>query len=121
MHAPFDVLAAVGAAAFIGHLFPVFFGFKGGKGVATALGVLSGYSWITGLAVLATWLLVAYLSRLSSLAALVAAAMAPVYVWLVFHSPVLTVSTVLLSVLLFWRHRSNIQRILRGEENRIGR
>jgi glycerol-3-phosphate acyltransferase PlsY len=115
------VLAAVGLAAFIGHLYPVFFGFKGGKGVATALGVLTGYSWLTGLAVLLTWIAVAFVSRISSLAALVAAVLAPFYVWFLLHSPELTVATVLMSALLIWRHKSNIQRILSGEESRIGR
>lgn len=117
---PGEVMAAVGLAAFLGHLYPVFFGFKGGKGAATALGVLAGYSWLVGLAALLTWLSVACVSRMSSLAALTAAAFAPLYVWLVLHSPMITVSTVLTSALLFWRHKSNIQRILSGEENKIG-
>ncbi len=117
---PNDVLALVGIAAFLGHLYPLFFGFKGGKGAATALGVLAGYSWLVGLFALITWLTVAYLSRISSLAALTAAALAPVFVWFVLGSPVLTGSTVLMCSILFWRHRSNIQRILRGEESKIG-
>ena len=119
--APNEVLAAVGLAAFLGHLYPVFFGFKGGKGAATALGVLAGYSWLVGLAALLTWLTVAFVSRISSLAALTAAALAPVYVWFLLHSPVLTVATVLMCSLLFWRHKTNIQRILSGEESKIGR
>jgi len=119
--APNEVLAAVGLAAFLGHLYPVFFGFKGGKGAATALGVLAGYSWLVGLAALVTWLSVAFVSRISSLAALTAAALAPVFVWFLLHSPVLTVATVLMCSLLFWRHKTNIQRILSGEESKIGR
>jgi glycerol-3-phosphate acyltransferase PlsY len=119
--APAPVLAAVGLAAFLGHLYPVFFGFKGGKGVATALGVLTGYSWLVGLATLLTWLSVAFVSRISSLAALAASALASVYVWLLLRSPVLTAATLLMCSLLFWRHKSNIQRILRGEESKIGR
>jgi glycerol-3-phosphate acyltransferase PlsY len=115
------VLAAVGLAAFLGHLYPVFFGFKGGKGVATALGVLTGYSWLVGLATLLTWLSVAFVSRISSLAALVASALASVYVWFLLRSPELTAATLLMCSLLFWRHKSNIQRILRGEESKIGR
>ncbi len=115
------VLAAVGLAAFIGHLYPLFFGFKGGKGVATALGVLTGYSWLTGLAVLLTWIAVAFVSRISSLSALVAAALAPAYVWVLLNSPELIFATALMSALLIWRHKSNIQRILRGQESRIGR
>ena len=119
--APNEVLAAVGLAAFLGHLYPVFFGFKGGKGAATALGVLAGYSWLVGLGALLTWLAIAFVSRISSLAALTAAALAPVYVWFLLHSPVLTVATVLMCSLLFWRHKTNIQRILSGEESKIGR
>lgn len=118
--APPDVLAAVGLAAFLGHLFPVFFGFKGGKGVATALGVLSGFSGWVGLAVLATWILTAYLFRFSSLAALVAAILSPVYVWFLLHSPVLTGAALSMALLLVSRHRSNIERLLKGEESRIG-
>ncbi|QSA97363.1 glycerol-3-phosphate 1-O-acyltransferase PlsY [Methylococcus sp. EFPC2] len=115
-----EILAAVGLAAFLGHLYPVFFGFKGGKGVATALGVLGGFSWTIGLAVLGTWLVVAWLSRISSLAALVAAALAPAYVWALVGSPALVGVTVVMSVLLIWRHQDNIRRILKGEESRIG-
>jgi glycerol-3-phosphate acyltransferase PlsY len=115
------VVGAVGLAAFIGHLYPVFFGFKGGKGVATALGVLSGFSWLVGLAVLATWIATAFVSRISSLSALVAAALAPGYVWLLLHSDVLTGATLLMSVILILRHRANIERLLKGEESRIGR
>jgi len=116
-----QVLAVVGLAAIIGHLYPVFFRFKGGKGAATALGVLAGYSWLVGLAAMLTWLAVAFVSKTSSLAALTAAALAPAYVWLLLRSPVLTVATVLISALLFWRHKANIQRILNGQESKIGR
>lgn len=119
--APVHILALTGVAAFIGHLYPVFFGFKGGKGAATALGVLAGYSWLVGLAALATWLAVAFTSRISSLAALTAATLAPAYVWFIVQSPELTAATVLTCALLFWRHRGNIQRLLRGEEGKFGR
>jgi glycerol-3-phosphate acyltransferase PlsY len=115
------VVGAVGLAAFIGHLFPVFFGFKGGKGVATALGVLSGFSGWVGLAVLATWVAVAFLSRISSLSALTAAVLAPVYVWLLLQSEALTGVALVMAVLLIVRHRGNIERLLKGEESRIGR
>lgn len=115
-----DILAAVGLAAFLGHLYPVFFGFKGGKGVATALGVLTGLSGWVGLGVLATWLLMAWLFRISSLAALTAAALAPVYVWFLVRSPVLTAAALAMTFLLISRHRGNIERLLRGEEGRIG-
>lgn len=111
----------VGLAAFVGHLFPVFFGFKGGKGVATALGVMSGFSWMLGLSVLATWIAVAAITRYSSLAALVAAALAPVYVWFIAGHLELAAVTALLALLLFWRHSANIQRLIKGEESRIGK
>jgi glycerol-3-phosphate acyltransferase PlsY len=115
-----DLLAAIGLAAFMGHLYPVFFGFKGGKGVATALGVLTGFSGLVGLAVLATWILMAWLFRFSSLAALTAATLAPVYVWFLLHSPVLAGAALTLALLLISRHRANIERLLKGEESRIG-
>lgn len=115
------VIAATGLAAFVGHLFPVFFGFKGGKGVATALGVLLGYSSWVGLAAAVTWLGMAAAFRISSLSALVASMLAPTYSWFLVRSPELTVATATMSALLIVRHRANIQRLLRGEEGRIGR
>lgn len=115
------MIGVVGLAAFLGHLYPVFFGFKGGKGVATALGVMSGFFWAAGLLVMLTWIAVAWLTRYSSLAALVAAALAPLYVWFTVSSAELTLVTVLLASLLFWRHRPNIGRLLKGEESRIGK
>lgn len=120
LSAPAEIVAAVGLAAFIGHLYPVFFGFKGGKGVATALGVLGGFSGWVGLAVLGTWLLTAFLTRYSSLSALVAAVLAPMYVWSVLHSEVLTGAALSMSLLLISRHRGNILRLFKGEEGRIG-
>ncbi len=116
------VLGLTGAAAFLGHLYPVFFGFRGGKGVATMLGVLFGLHWAVGAATAGTWLLVAKVMRISSLAALVATALAPLYVWLIL-GPVwpLVWITAAMTVLLFWRHRSNIQRLLSGEESLIGK
>lgn len=115
------VQAVVGLAAFIGHLFPVFFGFKGGKGVATAAGVLAGFSGWVGLAVMATWVAMAFLFRISSLSALVAAALAPVYVWFVVKSDVMVAAAAVMTVLLIVRHRANIERLLKGEESRIGK
>ncbi|MGZ8249718.1 MAG: glycerol-3-phosphate 1-O-acyltransferase PlsY [Methylomagnum sp.] len=114
------IVAVVGLAAFVGHLFPVFFGFKGGKGVATAFGVLSGFSGWVGLAVLATWVAVAFISRISSLSALVAATLAPVYVWFLLRSDALAGAALVMAVLLIVRHRTNIERLLKGEESRIG-
>jgi glycerol-3-phosphate acyltransferase PlsY len=114
------LIAGAGLAAFVGHLFPVFFRFKGGKGVATALGVLLGYSWVLGLAAAATWLVMAALSRISSLSALVASALAPAYAWLLLRSPELTVAVAVMSLLLIFRHKENIVRLMNGEEGRIG-
>ncbi len=114
------VVALTGLAAFLGHLYPLFFGFQGGKGVATAFGVMTGLHWGVGLLLLATWLAVAAVTRISSLSALVAAVLAPFYVyWLVGEwSAVLLVSV--MALLLIWRHRGNIERLIRGEEGRIG-
>jgi len=114
------VLAAVGLAAFSGHLYPVFFGFRGGKGVATALGVLLAIAWQMGLAVVATWLLMAKVVRISSLSALTAAAFAPLYAWLLDLPPAYLIMTVILSLLLIWRHRGNIRNLVEGKEGRIG-
>lgn len=118
-------MAMVGLAAFLGHLFPVFFRFVGGKGVATALGVLLATSWMLGLATGATWLIIAYFFRYSSLASLVAAVFAPVYyvfgggvVWPLDKSIVL--STVAMSALLVWRHAENISRLVKGTESKLG-
>lgn len=119
MAMPNEVIAAAGAAAFLGHLFPVFYGFKGGKGVATLLGVMLGTHWLVGLAVAATWLVMAFVFKISSLSALVAALLAPAYVWLITGSGILTLTTACMTVLLYWRHRSNIAKLLSGEEGKI--
>ena len=118
-------VAAVGLAAFLGHLYPVFFQFKGGKGVATAAGVLLGISWVLGLATLATWLIVAYFSRYSSLAALAAAVFAPLYylfgdraAWYVDKG--ILVMLFVISALLVYRHRENINKLLKGTESKLG-
>lgn len=114
------VIAAAGVAAFLGHLFPVFFSFKGGKGVATLIGVLFGYDWRLGCGFVASWLVVAAWSRYSSLAALCAAALAPVLA-LVLQLPVVYAGALLMMVAaVFWRHRANIQRLRAGTEGRIG-
>jgi glycerol-3-phosphate acyltransferase PlsY len=112
-------LAAVGLAAFLGHLYPLFFRFQGGKGVATALGVQFGLGWQIGGSIALIWLVVAKLFNLSSLAALVCMALAPLVVWFFWPEPELIVMQVLVTLLLFWRHRENIQRIISGEEGRI--
>jgi glycerol-3-phosphate acyltransferase PlsY len=113
-------LALVGVAAFFGHLYPVFFGFKGGKGVATGLGVLLGWHWAACALAALTWLAVAKLGKISSLAALTAFLLAPLYVWLITRSPALTLAMTVISAVTFWRHRSNIGKLLSGKESRIG-
>ena len=118
---PPAAVALVGLAAFLGHLFPVFFGFKGGKGVATALGALLGLELLLGAAVLATWLVVAGVTRYSSLAALVASVLAPGYAWVLSGDRGAMGAVALMAVLLVWRHRANVRRLLAGEEGRIGR
>ena len=113
-------LAATALAAFLGHLYPVFFGFEGGKGVATAFGAILGLSYPVALAALATWLFMAFVVRISSLSALTAAALAPVFAWW-FGLPGAYLAAVLLMVgLLIWRHRSNIRHLLAGTEDKIG-
>ncbi len=112
-------LAAVSLAAFLGHLYPVFFGFKGGKGVATALGIQFGLSWQIGGAIAAIWLLIAKGLGISSLAALVAMALAPIIVWYFLPAQELVIMQVIVTVLLFWRHRTNIQDLLDGSEGKI--
>ncbi len=118
-------MAMVGLAAFVGHLYPVFFKFKGGKGVATAAGVLLGISPLLGLAAGATWLIMAYFFRFSSLASLTAAVFAPVYyifgdgvAWYLNKGVVLALS--LMSILLIYRHVENIGKLLKGTESRLG-
>ena len=119
-------VAMVGLAAFLGHLWPVFFRFEGGKGVATALGVLLGISVWLGLATAATWLIIAVFFRYSSLASLVAAVFAPVYYLLVdgvvwYAEGTIALSIVVMSALLVWRHKENILRLIAGKESRLGR
>lgn len=113
------VLTLTGLAAFLGHLFPVFFHFKGGKGVATLLGVLLGINWMLGLSAIATWLFVAKVLNISSLSALVMAALVPVYSWFFHHDWPLTLTLAAMSAILFWRHRGNIQKLLSGQEDKI--
>jgi len=118
-------LAAVGLAAFVGHLYPVFFGFQGGKGVATAAGVLFGVHWVLGLATLATWVIVAFFSRYSSLAAIACAIFAPWYYLIGDRSfwyvdKMIALAIVAMSAFLVFRHRENINKLLKGTESRLG-
>lgn len=114
------LVALVALAVFIGHLFPIFLKFKGGKGVATALGVLLALNVWMGLAVLVTWLLVAVVFRYSSLSALIAAIAAPVYAMLIPLPSQWVFATAIMSMLLIWRHMTNIQNLMTGKESRIG-
>ncbi len=111
------ILALAGLLAFLGHLYPIFFRFQGGKGVATVLGVLIGLSWPVALAVCITWLGMTYIFKISSLSALTAALLAPLYMWLLEPSPTYLTLMIFLSALLIWRHRSNIKKLLEGTED----
>jgi len=120
------VAAAAGLAAFLGHLYPIFFRFEGGKGVATALGVLMGVSPLLGLAVAVTWLGIAWYFRYSSLAALSAAVLAPVYYAMAADGPLWDFNGAVfgmlcvMGILLIWRHRDNVNRLLAGTETKLG-
>jgi len=115
-----QVIALVAVAVFVGHLWPVFFKFVGGKGVATALGVLLALNVWLGLATLATWLVVAYAFRYSSLAALIASVFAPFYYGLLFGAEPQLAAVLAMSGLLVWRHAKNIANLIAGKESRIG-
>jgi glycerol-3-phosphate acyltransferase PlsY len=117
---PDEMLALVGSAAFLGHLFPVWLRFRGCKGVATAAGVLIAFDWRVGLSVLAVWVIVVVLTRFSSLAALVSAVCAPLIAWYFLGAGAMLVAIVVMSVLLIARHHANIRKLLRGEESRVG-
>lgn len=115
------LIAAMMLAVFIGHLYPVFLKFRGGKGVATAAGVLLGLNPWLGATTMLTWITVALLSRISSLAALVSALLAPIYTHWLLRDSILTVAVVVISFLMIMRHRSNITNLLSGKETRIGK
>jgi glycerol-3-phosphate acyltransferase PlsY len=115
------ILCGVVIAVFLGHLYPVFHGFKGGKGVATACGILFGINLFLGLATLATWLIVAFFLRYSSLAALAAAVFGPMYFVVLFGFQPMAIALSVVCALLIWRHRSNIQNLMNGTEARIGK
>ncbi len=114
------LVAAAGVGVFLGHLFPVFHRFKGGKGVATAAGVLFGFNLWLGLATVVTWVLIAIFFRYSSLAALIAALFAPFYAWWLFGLHPSFFATAAIGLLIVWRHSANIFRLLAGTEPRLG-
>jgi len=113
------LLAATGLAAFLGHLYPIFFGFRGGKGVATTLGIQLGLYWPIGLTVAAVWLFVAKVLKISSLSALVCMALAPFVVWAFQPQLILVGMQILISLTLFWRHHSNIRNLISGSEGKL--
>jgi acyl phosphate:glycerol-3-phosphate acyltransferase len=117
---PVELVALVGFAAFVGHVFPVWLRFRGGKGVATAAGVLIAFDWRIGLAAIVAWLAVAAATRYSSLGSLVAAVVAPIATWWLLGAGPLLAAVIAMSVLLVFRHKANIGKLLRGEESRIG-
>jgi len=117
MGADLDLQITIGLACFLGHLYPVFFNFRGGKGVATAIGALIATSWPIGLCTIATWLFVAKVLRISSLSALIAFLLTPIYAWQLESSqPYFLNVVIVMSILLFWRHRSNIRNLISGTE-----
>ena len=115
-----NTVAGVAIAVFLGHLFPVFFRFLGGKGVATALGILIAISGWLGLATFSTWLIVAFFFRYSSLAAIVASVFSPLYCFYLFGLSAALPAVILMSALLVWRHRDNIRKLMAGTESRLG-
>ena len=119
LHASPLIQSATALAAFLGHLYPVFFSFQGGKGVATALGVALGLYWPVGMSVAAIWLLMAFLFRISSLSALTAMLLAPACFWLLKPEPAFIGVSIVITLMLFWRHRTNIRDLLNGTEGRI--
>lgn len=117
LNIPVELLAATGLAAFLGHLYPVFFQFKGGKGVATFIGVLLGFNVLLGLAFIVTWLLIYKIGKISSASALCASLLSPIYAWFIVGDLTLVIATVIMMLLLLWRHESNIRRLISGEES----
>ena len=115
------LLGFVAIAVFLGHLYPIFHGFKGGKGVATAAGILFAISWVLGLATLGTWLIVAFFMRYSSLAALCAAVFAPLYFSFLFGVQPMSFAILIMSLFLIYRHRSNIRNLMNGTEIRLAK
>ena len=116
-----EVTAIMALAVFLGHVFPIFLRFQGGKGVATAVGVLLGLNPWIGLLAIMTWILVALVWRISSLSALIAALLAPVYAGLIMGFEANTLAILVMALLLIWRHQSNIANLISGKEGRIGK
>jgi glycerol-3-phosphate acyltransferase PlsY len=117
----FLLIALTGLFALLGHIFPLYYGFKGGKGVATYYGVLLGFSWLSGLIALGIWLLIAALLKISSLSALISIFSASFILFYSTESVELTTALVVMSMLVFWRHKKNITQLLQGNEVKIGK
>ena len=115
------LIAATGIAALLGHMYPLYYGFKGGKGVATTLGVLLGFYWLLGVVWIAVWLFTALLFRYSSLSALVATILILVTSWFWSENIWLFIAMTIITVFVFWRHRSNIKNLLAGDESKLGK
>ena len=112
-------VSLVAVAAFLGHLFPLFFGFKGGKGVATALGAILGLNYLVALCALGVWIVIFAITKISSLSALIAAVSAPLFLYLFNASSEIVWAVIFMDLLLIYRHKSNIQRLLKGEEGQL--
>ena len=115
-----EAVAITGLSAFLGHIYPIYYRFKGGKGVATFYGALLGISWIAGIAALTVWLLIVFAFKMSALSALISAVSSPFIIWYFSGSIILTGAIALMTIMLCWRHRSNISNMLAGKEHRIG-
>lgn len=120
LQVPEVILASLGVAAFLGHLYPIFFQFEGGKGVATFIGILYGLAWPAGVAFMLVWIVIATTFRYSSLSALVATALSPVLVFIMVPSYAYLTATLLMAGFIFWRHQANIRKLLSGTERKIG-
>jgi len=113
------IIAICGLAAFLGHIFPVYFKFEGGKGVATLIGILFATHWLLGVSYIITWILTALIFRYSSLAALIAVLPIPIYSYFIVHNNQYTISFAVIAIILFWRHKPNIYNLLNGKEDKI--
>ena len=113
------IIAICGLAAFLGHIFPVYFKFEGGKGVATLIGILFATHWLLGVSYIITWILTALIFRYSSLAALIAVLPIPIYSYFIEHNNQYTISFAVITIILFWRHKPNIYNLLNGKEDKI--
>jgi len=113
------IIAICGLAAFLGHIFPIYFKFEGGKGVATLIGILFATHWLLGVSYIITWILTALIFRYSSLAALIAVLPIPIYSYFIEHNNQYTISFAVIAIILFWRHKPNIYNLLNGKEDKI--